>query len=75
MTQDRAGKLGEEALDEVEPGAVLGRDRPRSTQFWRRRSCATKLVPFGYALVGLVDVLEAILKYVNRSRHPRWGRG
>jgi hypothetical protein len=30
---------------------------------------------FGYALVGLVDVLEAILKYVNRSRHPRWGRG
>jgi hypothetical protein len=25
MTQDRAGKLGEEALDEVEPGAVLGR--------------------------------------------------
>src|ERR1700752_5206392 len=27
MTQDRAGKLGEEALDEVEPGAVLGRER------------------------------------------------
>ena len=27
MTQDGAGKLGEEALDEVEPGAVLGRER------------------------------------------------
>jgi hypothetical protein len=24
VAQDRAGKLGEEALDEVEPGAVLG---------------------------------------------------
>ena len=27
MTQDGTGKLGEEALDEVEPGAVLGRER------------------------------------------------
>ena len=27
MTQDGAGKLGKEALDEVEPGAVLGRER------------------------------------------------
>jgi hypothetical protein len=26
MTQDRAGELGEEPLDEVEPGAVLGRE-------------------------------------------------
>src|SRR4029077_2035373 len=26
MAQDRAGELGEEALDQVEPGAVLGRD-------------------------------------------------
>ena len=26
MAQDRAGELGEEALDEVEPGAVLGRE-------------------------------------------------
>ena len=26
MVQDRAGKLREEALDEVEPGAVLGRE-------------------------------------------------
>src|SRR6185295_269790 len=26
MTQDRAGELGEEALDQVEPGAVLGRE-------------------------------------------------
>ena len=26
VTQDRAGKLGEEALDEVEPGAVDGRE-------------------------------------------------
>ena len=26
MTQDGAGKLGEEALDEIEPGAVLGRE-------------------------------------------------
>src|SRR5579872_5186993 len=26
VTQDRAGELGEEALDEVEPGAVLGRE-------------------------------------------------
>ena len=26
MTQDGAGKLGEEALDEVEPGAMLGRE-------------------------------------------------
>ena len=26
MTQDGAGELGEEALDEVEPGAVLGRE-------------------------------------------------
>ena len=30
MTQDGAGKLGEEALDEVEPGAVLGRERKLS---------------------------------------------
>src|SRR3977135_1129594 len=27
VTQDGAGKLGEEALDEVEPGAVLWRER------------------------------------------------
>src|SRR5207237_5317916 len=26
VTQDRAGELGKEALDEVEPGAVLGRE-------------------------------------------------
>ena len=26
MTQDGAGEFGEEALDEVEPGAVLGRE-------------------------------------------------
>ena len=26
MAQDRAGELGEEAFDEVEPGAVLGRE-------------------------------------------------
>lgn len=26
MAQDRAGKLGEEALDEVEPRAVFGRE-------------------------------------------------
>ena len=29
MAQDRAGELGEEALDEVEPGAVLGREGER----------------------------------------------
>ena len=26
MAQDRAGELGEEALDEVEPGAMLGNE-------------------------------------------------
>ena len=26
VPQDRAGKLGKEALDQVEPGAVLGRE-------------------------------------------------
>jgi hypothetical protein len=26
VAQDRAGKLGEEALDQVEPGAVFGRE-------------------------------------------------
>jgi hypothetical protein len=26
VTQDGAGKLGEEAFDEIEPGAVLGRE-------------------------------------------------
>ena len=26
MTQHRAGELGEEALDEIEPGAMLGRE-------------------------------------------------
>jgi hypothetical protein len=30
---------------------------PRSTQLWCRRSCTTKLVPFGYALVGLLTFL------------------
>src|SRR6202171_3316696 len=29
MAQDRAGELGEEALDEVEPGAVFGREGER----------------------------------------------
>src|SRR6202158_3890177 len=29
MAQDRAGELGEEALDEVEPGSVLGREGER----------------------------------------------
>src|SRR3979490_3483952 len=29
MAQDRAGELGEEALDEVVPGAVLGREGER----------------------------------------------
>ena len=29
MAQDRAGELGEEALDEVEPGAALGREGER----------------------------------------------
>ena len=27
MTQDGAGKLGEEALDDIEPGAVFWRER------------------------------------------------
>ena len=27
MAQDGAGEFGEEALDEVEPGTVLGRER------------------------------------------------
>ena len=27
MTQDGAGEFGEEALDQIEPGAVLGRER------------------------------------------------
>jgi hypothetical protein len=31
-------------------------------QLWRRRSCTTKLVLFGYPLVRFVDVLDAILK-------------
>ena len=26
VTQDRAGKLGEEALDEIEPRTMLGRE-------------------------------------------------
>jgi hypothetical protein len=26
VAQDRAGEFGEEALDEVEPGAILGRE-------------------------------------------------
>ena len=30
MAQDGAGELGEEALDEVEPGAVLGREAGNS---------------------------------------------
>ena len=29
MTQEGAGELGEEALDQVEPGAVLGREGER----------------------------------------------
>jgi hypothetical protein len=29
VAQDRTGELGEEALDEVEPGAVLGRESER----------------------------------------------
>jgi len=29
VTQDRAGELGEEALDEIEPGAVDGREGER----------------------------------------------
>ena len=29
MAQDGAGELGEEALDEIEPGAVLGREGER----------------------------------------------
>jgi len=29
VAQDRAGELGEEALDEVKPGAVLGREGER----------------------------------------------
>ena len=29
MAQDRTGELGEEALDKVEPGAVLGREGER----------------------------------------------
>src|ERR1700687_3614744 len=29
MAQDRSGELGEEALDEVEPGSVLGREGER----------------------------------------------
>src|SRR5712675_2638211 len=34
MAQDRAGELGEEALDEVEPGAVLGREGEREAARW-----------------------------------------
>jgi hypothetical protein len=37
VTQDRAGKLGEEALDEIEPGAVNGREGEREAPLveWR----------------------------------------
>ena len=34
VAQDRAGELGEEALDEVEPGAVLGREDKFETAGW-----------------------------------------
>ena len=34
MTQDGAGKLGEEAFDEIEPGAVLGREGKREASWW-----------------------------------------
>jgi hypothetical protein len=34
VAQDRAGKLGEEALDEVEPGEVLGREGEREAARW-----------------------------------------
>ena len=34
VTQDRAGELGEEALDEVEPGAVFGREGEFKATGW-----------------------------------------
>ena len=34
MAQDRAGELGEEALDQVEPGAVLGREGELEAPAW-----------------------------------------
>jgi hypothetical protein len=34
MAQDRAGELGEEALDEVEPGAMLGREGELEAAGW-----------------------------------------
>ena len=34
MAQDRTGELGEEALDEVEPRAVFGREGEREAARW-----------------------------------------
>ena len=34
VAQNRAGELGEEALDEVEPGAVLGREGELEATGW-----------------------------------------
>ena len=34
MAQDRAGELGEEALDEVEPGAVFWREGEGEAAGW-----------------------------------------
>ena len=34
VAQHRAGELGEEALDEIEPGAVLGREGEQRPAGW-----------------------------------------
>ena len=37
VAQHRAGELGEEALDEIEPGAMLGRAQNGRPVEWRAR--------------------------------------
>ncbi len=51
MTQDRAGKFGEEALDEVEPGAVLGRERKLEAAC---RSCVEPGSGFSRYVCGMI---------------------
>ena len=51
VAQDRSGELGEEALDEVEPGAVLGCERELETA---GRSCGKPSSGFSGDVRGMI---------------------
>src|SRR6478752_1745353 len=84
VAQDRTSELGEEAFDEVEPGAVLGCEGELEASRWSSDQLGETFVPTGRAVLARVAGqqprgpqlmrIAVLLGLVARQRHqPGFG--